>query len=62
MAPHREFVCSICHARGWGWDNEAWPINLGRCCEYCNWAIVLPERIRRLAQAPQEGPQEPSES
>jgi hypothetical protein len=41
----RSFICSICGAAGHGWDNNAWPINMGRCCHDCNFRHVLPARI-----------------
>jgi hypothetical protein len=44
----RTFVCSICGAEGRGWDNNAWPINMGRCCHDCNFGRVLPARIELM--------------
>ncbi len=43
--------CSICGHKieknyfGWSYGNSSYPINNGRCCDYCNIAIVLPRRI-----------------
>ena len=40
--------CSICKKKYAGWGNNAEPINKGRCCDDCNFKIVIPERIKRL--------------
>ncbi len=43
--------CSICgheiktNSKGWSFGNNAYPINNGRCCDNCNYKIVLPRRI-----------------
>ncbi len=43
--------CSICgqtigvDTNGWTGGHNAQPINDGRCCESCNWNVVLPERF-----------------
>jgi hypothetical protein len=47
------FTCSICGVTTHGDGNNAWPINDGRCCDYCIIFFVLPERQRRRHQAPQ---------
>jgi hypothetical protein len=47
-------TCSICRKPvqptpfGWTRGNNAQPVNDGRCCDDCNWTVVLP--ARRLAQ------------
>lgn len=41
--PHE---CSICGAIYYGFGNNAWPVNNGRCCDRCNREAVIPERIR----------------
>ena len=30
----------------WEDGNNAEPINDGRCCDDCNWSVVIPERLR----------------
>jgi hypothetical protein len=48
MAPRLgyQFTCSICHGAFKDvWDNNAQPINDGRCCELCCMTIVNPTRI-----------------
>jgi hypothetical protein len=47
----KEIKCSICkkpiEPKGtWIWGNNAEPINDGRCCDFCDDMIVIPERIR----------------
>lgn len=48
--------CSICdevievEANGWDGGNNAQPINEGRCCNKCNMEVVVPARIKRLAE------------
>jgi hypothetical protein len=36
---------------GWTEGNNAMPLKDGRCCSYCNYTKVLPERIRRIKDA-----------
>ena len=36
--------CSICGKEIEGRGNNAWPINDGRCCDNCNFAVVIPRR------------------
>lgn len=47
-------ICSICakpipvkHG-SWKYGNNAEPINDGRCCDDCDWEVVIPARIRRM--------------
>jgi hypothetical protein len=54
MMAERTFVCSICQQEFKGWANNAWPVNAGRCCNTCNWTIVLPARIARSESVPTE--------
>ena len=43
--PYEEIgVCSICGGRYYHWGNNAFPINDGRCCDYCNFERVIPMR------------------
>ena len=37
--------CSICNEDFEGFGNNAEPINDGRCCDFCNMAVVIPTRI-----------------
>ena len=42
--------CSIClekiPSRGcWDQGNNAEPVNEGRCCDDCNWNVVIPVRM-----------------
>jgi hypothetical protein len=49
--------CSICggdidvQPNGWADGNNAEPVNDGRCCDFCNWAVVIPARIREYEVA-----------
>lgn len=50
--PYADLECSICGdlvapKSNWRGGNEAWPINNGRCCDECNWTVVLPARVSR---------------
>ena len=43
-------ICSICieeiQAKGnWVLGNNADPINDGRCCDDCNWGVVIQARL-----------------
>jgi hypothetical protein len=46
--------CSICGDTievtwfGWAEGNNAEPVNDGRCCDTCNFSVVLPERMEAL--------------
>ena len=41
-------TCSICDSEFEGFGNNAEPINSGRCCDDCNWSLVIPARISQL--------------
>jgi hypothetical protein len=43
-------ICSICHEEYEDWGNNAWPVNDGRCCGYCNGAVVIPTRLRLMRE------------
>lgn len=43
--------CSICQEPYDNWGNNAMPVNSGRCCDDCNWSVVLPARLNRLYPA-----------
>jgi cytochrome c len=40
--------CSICHQEIGLGNNNAEPVNSGRCCDDCNWMVVIPARMARL--------------
>jgi hypothetical protein len=43
--------CCICGQEIKGVDNDPYPVREeGRCCQYCNYTVVLPERIRLSKQ------------
>lgn len=44
-------VCSICQNEYYGWSNNAWPVNEGRCCKECDDLIVIPARIRMMMRS-----------
>jgi len=54
MAEEKPIICSICHKPipvkhgNWKDGNNAQPINDGRCCDECDWGVVIPERIRQM--------------
>ncbi len=54
--------CDICgekidlhrNAKGevyWSEGHNAQPIAFGRCCDYCNYAVVIPARIQAMRKA-----------
>ena len=45
-------VCSICKIEYYGWGNNAWPVNNGRCCDTCNQLDVIPARFARVSDNP----------
>ncbi len=56
-----EVKCSICSSyieplkdeNGevvWEHGNNAQPVNDGRCCDKCNWEVVIPARIVQSSQ------------
>ena len=43
-----KFTCCICGEEFTGYGNNPWPIKEeGRCCDNCNWQVIL-ERIKNL--------------
>ena len=40
--------CCICGKEIEGYGNNAEPVRDGRCCDSCNWDVVLPARILKL--------------
>ena len=44
-------ACSICGDPNWpDGSHNAQPINNGRCCGVCNLTVVIPARVKRLAE------------
>jgi hypothetical protein len=42
-------ICSICDdVIEDEFGNNAEPINSGRCCDDCNWSLVIPARVGQL--------------
>jgi DNA-directed RNA polymerase subunit RPC12/RpoP len=42
----RKYTCVFCGGRFEGWGNNPAPIaSRGRCCDECNWKIVIPVRL-----------------
>ena len=51
-------ICSICQREFTEYGNEAYPVNLGRCCATCNARIVIPARLVQIARnKPRKGGQ-----
>jgi len=46
--------CCICKKEiipnkiGWGRGNNALPVKDGRCCDECNWSVVIPARLKKV--------------
>jgi hypothetical protein len=53
----RPLRCIICRMEiepdltGYAGGHNAEPVRRGRCCEECNWTVVVPTRFSRLAAA-----------
>lgn len=44
-----ETECCICHNKFKGYGNNPYPVcEDGRCCDDCNWKVVVPARIKQL--------------
>ena len=43
-------MCSICNEDFEGFGNNAEPINDGRCCDFCNMAVVIPTRLNDVTE------------
>ena len=41
-------ICCFCGAKFSGYGNNAEPVSNGRCCDWCNFAVVIPARVRKL--------------
>lgn len=56
QTPRKPPRCSICDGPqdpwpgGYGYGNNAWPINNGRCCNACNDLMVIPARLAQLSK------------
>jgi hypothetical protein len=44
-------TCSICQKEFTGYDNNAWPVNDGRCCYDCNETVAVPARMNLMFKA-----------
>lgn len=40
--------CVICKKPIEGYGNNAEPVRPGRCCDECNWKVVLPLRLAEM--------------
>lgn len=48
-------ICCICGKTIEGYGNNPYPVREeGQCCRYCNYTVVLPERIRLSKQREHE--------
>ena len=49
--------CCICKGEidvqphGWRWGHNAAPVADGRCCDACNFQVVIPARLENLRKA-----------
>ena len=41
----KNYTYSICGKKCKGYGNNAKPVNNGRCCNDCNYKVVIPKRI-----------------
>jgi hypothetical protein len=55
---NKPLICSICKApilphplSGWAGGNNAEPVNSGRCCDDCDYKVVIPMRIALIMRA-----------
>lgn len=44
-------LCCICHQPIEGYGNNAEPVCAGRCCDKCNYEVVIPERIAQIKKS-----------
>jgi hypothetical protein len=48
----RKGICCFCGEKYKDWGNNPQPIiEDGRCCDRCNWYVVLPARVREYEAA-----------
>lgn len=40
--------CVVCGLRIYDYGHNAEPVAKGRCCDFCNFARVIPERIKEM--------------
>jgi hypothetical protein len=50
VLPH----CSLCFSDFTGHGNDSRPLSGGRCCDNCNATLVIPARIKLLAEPNQD--------
>lgn len=39
-------LCVLCHDNITGYGNNAQPVAEGKCCDSCNFSVVLQQRLR----------------
>jgi len=42
--------CNICKENYIGYGNNAQPVSDGRCCDKCNFSIVIPARLKSILE------------
>ena len=47
-------ICCICGKPFSGHGNNAQPVKDGKCCDECNWNVVIPARIEKLKEIQKE--------
>jgi hypothetical protein len=47
---HVNFIWTICQQEYEGFGNNAEPVNEERCCDTCNWTVVIPARIHMMTR------------
>lgn len=51
MSKDQKYTCIICGVESEGYGSNPDPvIDSGRCCDNCNYTVVLPKRIELLAE------------
>ena len=50
MSTTPSWTCSICQQECTGFGNNPAPVNDGKCCDECNWRIVVPIRIHMIGR------------
>lgn len=52
--PKKLLKCCICNKEivpdenDWDRGNNALPVKDGRCCDECNWSVVIPARLKKV--------------
>ena len=51
MATSKEGKCCFCGKEYTNYGNDPWPVKTkGRCCDKCNYEIVVKERFKRYQE------------